>query len=128
MSAGERRCWRNGLRPTPLSIVPAMPYVELERDDAGTVATLTLTNPGKQHAIPAAAWPAVEARRREVAVDTGVRCLVVTGAGDDFSSGADVSGRGEGPAGGRHHQLQQMRSVSAAVEALHAVPQPVVAR
>lgn len=105
-----------------------MPYVELERAEAGTVATLTITNPGKKNAIPAAAWPAIEAHLREVAADTTVRCLVVTGAGDDFSSGADVSGTGEGPAGPRHHQLQQMRSVSAAIEALHAVPQPVVAR
>src|SRR5262245_49341490 len=101
MSADERRCWRNGLRPTALSIVPAMPYVEFERDDAGTVATVTFVNPGKKNAIPAAAWPAVEAACREVAADRSVRCLVVTGAGDDFSSGADVSGTGEGPAGPR---------------------------
>jgi enoyl-CoA hydratase/carnithine racemase len=105
-----------------------MPYVELARDDAGTVATLTFTNPGKKNAIPAVAWPVAEAALREVAADRTVRCLVVTGAGDDFCSGADVSGSGEGPAGPRPHQLQAMRAISAAIEALHAVPQPVVAR
>ena len=41
-------------------------------------------------------------------------------------SGADVSP--EGSARGNQHGLLFMRTVSAAVEALHAVPQPVVAR
>ncbi len=128
MSAGERRCWRKGLRPTALSIVPAMPYVELDRDEAGTVATITFANPGKKNAIPSSAWPVAEAAFREVAADRTVRCLVVTGAGDDFSSGADVSGDGEGLAAPRPHQLHMMRAISGAIEALHTVSQPVVAR
>ena len=101
-------------------------HVQLDRDDGGTIATVTLTNPGKKNAIPGAAWPDIEAAFREVAADTRVRCVVVTGAGDDFCSGADVSGTGEG--GGHAHQLQQMRAISAAIEALHSVPQPMVAR
>ena len=103
-----------------------MGHVQLDRDDDGAIATVTFTNPGKKNAIPGAAWPDIEAAFRDVAADDKVRCVVVTGDGDDFCSGADVSGTGEG--GGHAHQLQAMRAISAAIEALHSVPQPMVAR
>src|SRR5262245_1703756 len=103
-----------------------MGHVQLDRDDDGAIATVTFTNPGKKNAIPGASWPDIEAAFRDVAADARVRCVVVTGDGDDFCSGADVSGTGEG--GGHAHQLQQMRAISAAIEALHSVPQPMVAR
>ncbi|HET6954295.1 MAG TPA: enoyl-CoA hydratase-related protein [Acidimicrobiales bacterium] len=100
-----------------------MGHVQVERD--GDIVTVTLSNPGRKNAVPARAWPDVEAAFRGIAADATVRCAVLTGAGDDFCSGADVSGE----EGATHpHVLHMMRSVSAAVEALHAVPQPVVAR
>jgi 2-(1,2-epoxy-1,2-dihydrophenyl)acetyl-CoA isomerase len=100
-----------------------MGHVQLERSRG--VATLTLSNPAKKNAIPADAWPRIEAAFREVARRRDDRCLVVTGAGDDFSSGADVGGT---LPGGGEHPLWTMRAISAAIEALHAVPQPVIAR
>lgn len=101
-----------------------MGHVQVER--AGGIVTVTLSNPGKKNAIPSSAWPDLEAVFREVATRQDDRCVVLTGAGDDFSSGADVSP--EGSARVERHALVFMRTVSAAVEALHAVPQPVVAR
>jgi enoyl-CoA hydratase/carnithine racemase len=124
MSAGERRCWRNGFKPTPISIVPAMGLVQLDRD--GAVATLTISNPGRKNAIPTPRWPELEAAFREVGADSTIRCLVVTGEGDDFCSGADLS-RADGD-GVAEPSLASMRRVSAGIEALHAVPQPVIAR
>lgn len=100
-----------------------MGYVQVDRADG--VATVTIVNPGKKNAIPPEAWPEVESAFRDVAQRSEDRCVVVTGAGDDFCSGADISGRGGGEP---EHPLRMMRSVSAAIEALHAVPQPVVAR
>ena len=107
-----------------------MRHVQVERSDG--IVTVTWSNPAKRNAIPASAWPELEATFREVAGRRDDRCVVVTGAGDDFSSGADVTGDGAGdPAGdaaeGRH-PLQAMRSIAGAIEALHALPQPVVAR
>ena len=113
-----------------------MGHVQVER--AGGVVTVTLSNPGKKNALPGSAWPDLEATFREVAASPDDRCVVLTGAGDDFCSGADVSGGTAGPApqpgtegedgdpdaGG----LAFMRGVGRAVEALHAVPQPLVAR
>jgi enoyl-CoA hydratase/carnithine racemase len=106
-----------------VSIVRRMAHVQVEvRDD---VATVTLSNPQRKNAVPMTAWPDVEAAFDEAGGTPGVRCVVVTGEGDDFCSGADVSGTGEGPPA---HSLVMMRSVSRAIEALHSLTQPVVAR
>jgi len=102
-----------------------MGHVQVESD--GNVATVTLTNPGKKNAVPRPAWPVLESTFRDLATDPAVRCVVLTGDGDDFSSGADVGGGTVGGAGDGPG-LGFMRTVSRAVEALHAVPQPVVAR
>lgn len=102
-----------------------MGFVQVER--AGGIVTVTLTNPAKRNAIPSAAWPELEVAFREVAAHADDRCMVVTGAGDDFCSGADVSPDGGGPAGAGH-PLRFMRTVGSAIDALYAVPQPVVAR
>lgn len=101
-----------------------MGHVQVDRE--GGVVTITLSNPGKKNAMPSSAWPDIEAAFREVATRRDDRCVVLTGDGDDFCSGADVSP--EGSARGDQHGLVFMRTVSAAIEALHAVPQPVVAR
>jgi len=121
-----------------ISIVRRMRHVQVERE--GGVVTVTLSNPGKKNALPGSAWPELEAACRAITERRDDRCVVLTGAGDDFCSGADVSrgtsepepgaaseGRAapDGEAGGG---VRFMRTVSAAVEALHAVPQPVVAR
>jgi 2-(1,2-epoxy-1,2-dihydrophenyl)acetyl-CoA isomerase len=101
-----------------------MGHVQVDRD--GEIATVAFSNPGRKNAIPPSAWPVLEGAFRELGSDPDVRCVVLTGEGDDFSSGAEMGGAdrsGVPPAG-----LPFMRIVGAAVEALHAVPQPVVAR
>jgi enoyl-CoA hydratase/carnithine racemase len=100
-----------------------MGHVQVER--AGGIVTVTLSNPGKKNAIPPDAWPEIEAVFREVAGQPDDRCVIVTGEGADFSSGADLSGAGQGGLG---HPLRAMRAISGAVAALHTLPQPVVAR
>jgi enoyl-CoA hydratase/carnithine racemase len=106
-----------------VSIVLRMGFVQVQTD--GAVATARFCNPGKKNAIPSAAWPELEATFRSLAVTPGVHCVVLTGEGDDFSSGADVSPGG--PAR-EEHALVFMRSVARAVEALHNLPQPGIAR
>jgi 2-(1,2-epoxy-1,2-dihydrophenyl)acetyl-CoA isomerase len=101
-----------------------MGHLQVERQ-AGIV-TVTLSNPGRKNAVPSSAWPEIEAAFREIATRREDRCVVLTGDGDDFCSGADVSP--SGAARGDQHGLVFMRTVSAAIEALHAVPQPVVSR
>ena len=50
--------------------------------------------------------------------------LVLTGAGGDFCSGADVSGMG----GGDTHGLANMRHISDVAMALYRLPQPAIAK
>jgi len=100
-----------------------MGFVQVERD--GGVVTITLSAPEKKNAVPQDAWPVLAAELREVANRPEDRCVVLTGAGDDFCSGADVSTME--PAADRH-VLQVMREFGDAIEALYTVPQPVIAR
>ncbi len=100
-----------------------MGHVQVDRGRG--IVTMTLSNPAKRNAIPAGAWPEIEAAFREVARRRDDRCVVLTGEGDDFSSGADVTGATPDDLG---HPLQAMRSISGAIDALHALPQPVIAR
>lgn len=57
----------------------------------GTVATLTLSNPGKLNAIDSAMWKALRVTMERIAADASLRCLVVRGAGDKaFAAGGDI--------------------------------------
>ena len=100
-----------------------MGHVQVERSQG--IVTVTLSNPAKRNAIPVGAWPEIETAFREVARRRDDRCVVLTGEGDDFSSGADVTGAAADDIG---HPLWVMRSISGAIDALHALPQPVIAR
>src|SRR5690606_7057728 len=59
---------------------------------AGGVATLTLNRPDKRNAMTLGMWLAVGEHATALAADPAVRVLVVTGAGEHFSAGADIAG------------------------------------
>lgn len=104
-------------------MVAVMQTIDVSR--AGGVVTITLTRPEKKNAINGTMWDELLATFREVAASTADRCLVITGAGGDFCSGADLSGGDDGP---RPHQLAAMRHVGDVALALHRLPQPTVAK
>ena len=62
----------------------------LARD--GTIATVTLSNPGKLNALDLAMWKRLGEVMRELDRDKTLRCVVVRGAGNEaFAAGADIS-------------------------------------
>jgi enoyl-CoA hydratase len=60
-------------------------------DVAGAVATLTVNRPWVLNALDQATFDALEESWNRIEADPGVRCAIVTGAGDRaFSAGADI--------------------------------------
>jgi enoyl-CoA hydratase/carnithine racemase len=85
--------------------------------------TLTLNRPARKNAINAELWDALRQELTEIGHDREVRALVVTGAGDAFSAGADLSGgRRDG------HPLDHMHGVNEVALLLHELPVPVIAK
>ncbi len=97
----------------------------------GAVATVTLNRPQVKNAVTADGWVRLKAVLDELKYDDSVRAVVVTGAGDDFCSGADVGGLGQSGDGAdspRGNGLLSMQRVGECVLALHEMPKPTIAR
>ncbi len=122
------RVWRCGLKPMGVSIVPAMPDPHFEAirvARTGGVVTITLDRPERKNALSHAMVGELTEVLRAVIDDAKARVVVVTGAGDAFCSGADLTGlTGEDAANGLAH----MRQIHRLASLLHEVPQPTIAR
>ncbi len=64
------------------------------------VATLMLNRPAKKNALSNQLTPALRASLLDLELRPDVRCIMLTGAGDAFCSGGDVSGMGGGSGSG----------------------------
>ncbi len=64
------------------------------------MVTITLSRPEKKNAINGTMWDELLATFHEIGQSATDRVVVITGAGGDFCSGADLSG-GEPAASGR---------------------------
>lgn len=95
----------------------------LDRAPNGVV-TLTLNRPEKKNAMNGTMWRELLAVFTEVAGSDTDRVLVITGAGDAFCSGADLSA---GPPR-RGHPMAAMRHVADVALALHRLTKPVIAK
>jgi len=66
----------------------AHPHVVTARQDA--TAIVTLNRPNVRNALDRAMWEALGSALRELSADDGLRCVVLRGAGGNFSAGADI--------------------------------------
>lgn len=105
-------------------MVSQVEAIEVSRQDG--VVTITLSRPQRKNAINGAMWDELLATFQEVSQNAADRVVVMTGAGGDFCSGADLSGDDRG--GERPHQLANMRHVGDVALALHRLPQPTIAK
>ncbi|MDQ3033733.1 MAG: enoyl-CoA hydratase-related protein [Myxococcota bacterium] len=101
----------------------ARSYVRLEQD--GAIATLTIDRQDKLNALDAQVVGELLDAAKEARTQRGVRCLIVTGAGDKaFVAGADISEM-------QSMRLEQARAFAqaghAALDALESLPFPVIA-
>lgn len=99
------------------------------RDDDGVV-TVTMNRPDKKNAMSATMVRELTEVFDEVAISQADRVLVLTGAGDAFTSGADLTpehGDSAGGAGGVGGALHSMRLLGRLVLRLHDIPKPTIA-
>jgi enoyl-CoA hydratase/carnithine racemase len=89
---------------------------------SGEITTVTLNNPPRKNAMSDEGWRQLRDALDDVA-RSSARVLVVTGSGEDFCAGADLSG---GPS--ERHPLLNMHFINEACLALHRMPIPVIAR
>jgi enoyl-CoA hydratase/carnithine racemase len=96
----------------------------LQVDRADGVVTITFDRPHKKNAVNGVMWSELAEVAGALVRSSEDRCVVLTGAGGDFCSGADLSDEARSP----QHQLAAMRGINAVVQAFHELPQPTIAR
>jgi len=101
--------------------------VRVEREE--DVTTVTIDRPESKNGCTGEMWVALGAVFRDLS-HAGNRAIVLTGAGGNFCTGADLTGTRESgeaaqPAG---HNLHNMRVLADVVLAIHDCPVPVVAK
>ena len=90
--------------------------------------TLTLNRPEKKNAITGEMWRGLIDLFDEVATNPDDRVLVITGAGDGFCSGADLSDTGTArPRAASAARSPAMRIVGRPRSRLHELPKPTIA-
>jgi 2-(1,2-epoxy-1,2-dihydrophenyl)acetyl-CoA isomerase len=89
------------------------------------IVTVALNRPEKKNAANGQMWIELLETFRQLRGDEDARVVVITGAGDAFCSGADLSGTVDGP---RPHQLAAMRHIRDVALSLHDLPQPTIAK
>jgi 2-(1,2-epoxy-1,2-dihydrophenyl)acetyl-CoA isomerase len=100
--------------------------VLLDRD--GAAATLTLNRPDARNAFDKALVAELRTALQELGRDDGVRAVVLTGAGQSFSAGADLKA-GFDPTPQGHPDVQNAleQGYHPIIEAIRTMPKPVVA-
>ena len=95
----------------------------------GAIVTITLNRPGVMNAMTTQMFAEFGRICRQLNGDASVRVVVITGAGGNFCSGADVSGqveRSTGEAPSAH--LRNMRRIKESAQAFPELQHPVVAK
>ena len=104
-------------------------------DRSEGIVTVTMNRPHRKNAASQTMWAELLVVFREIAGRSADRVLVLTGAGGDFCSGADVGGMDErasgsaaGGEGPPQHQLASMRQITDICLTLNRLPQPAIAK
>lgn len=100
----------------------------LRVDRVDDIVTLTIDRPERKNAITGAMWQGLVEIFDDIATRRDDRVLVITGAGDAFCSGADLTAAADGDAPtGAGASVASMRIVGRAALRLHELPLPTVA-
>jgi enoyl-CoA hydratase/carnithine racemase len=90
------------------------------------VATVTLNRPLQRNAVTYDMWQGLARIFTEFDRDPQVRCVILTGEGDDFSAGADISEFDKVREGLQESKRYEV-AVDAAGDAIYAISKPTIA-
>lgn len=90
------------------------------------VATVMLNRPAERNAMTLAMWQDIARIFDELGGDAGVRAIILTGAGGNFSVGADVAEFGKVRSNLAESAAYEV-AVDASSDAIAAAPKPVIA-
>jgi methylglutaconyl-CoA hydratase len=93
----------------------------------GAVATLTLNRPEKRNALNDAMIEQLKVSLRKTNADIAVRAIVITGAGKDFCSGADLSALQKISDSSLSENVEDARSLLELFTLIRSVSVPVIA-
>lgn len=102
----------------------------LRRQDHGPIAILTLNDPQRRNALSLATIAALHQALNAIATDDKVRIVILAAEGPAFSAGHDLkelTGHRGDRDGGRAFFEQTFGNCAAMMQAIVALPQPVIA-
>jgi enoyl-CoA hydratase/carnithine racemase len=111
-------------------LVPSVSEPALLREDAGGIAILTLNRPERRNSLSELMLAALSEAFSAIARDSSVRAVVLAAKGPVFCAGHDLkemTARRTDADGGRAYFAEVMAACSAMMQAITALPQPVVA-
>ncbi len=101
--------------------------IELTVDDRG-VATLALARPEKHNALSQALINDLRNAADQIAANSGIRVVILTGQGASFCAGGDLNWMRDQMAGDAAMKRTAARSIAGMLGALNTLPQPVIGR
>lgn len=103
-----------------------MSYQTITLDFAGSVATLTLNRPAKKNALDLSVRDEIADALAKVRDSDTARVLILTGAGNDFCSGGDISSMAKSEIGAEAGR-KRLREIHAWLTGLIEFEKPVIA-
>ena len=93
----------------------------------GAIATLTLNRPEKRNALNAVIINQLKSSLRKANNDTSIKAIIITGAGRDFCSGADLSSLQKISDSSVNENAEDARSLLELFTLIRAIAVPVIA-
>jgi methylglutaconyl-CoA hydratase len=102
--------------------------ISIASEASGAIAILSLNRPDKRNALDAASIAALTAELKRCAADPNVRVVQITGAGEVFCAGADLSEMQAQAQASEADNIGHAQQLAALLGVLDSLPKPTLAR
>ncbi len=103
-------------------------YQTIQVDRYEGVVTITFNRPQRKNAVNGVMWIELLEVLTAIQHNSADRVVILTGAGGEFCSGADLVAMGDGSGRTHSHSYYSMREVTGVILALARLPQPTIAK